>query len=188
VLSALLGAPELVWAHGASGEKFRPVIDSVTPSKLPVEVEIRGDRMRVVNDGDELLVICNGAEGACVGREVRGGDTALVQEERLHWQGGEDTLPKGVDVNDSAAQQVVDVEIPIRYGDRDGTIEAHIDYVGGQSWLQRYGEYALVALAVLVMLGVFVVDARRRRADIGPRGRDADASAADSAAADEDSA
>jgi len=49
------------------------------------------------------------------------------------------------------------------YGDTEGTVHARLDYIGGQSSLERYGEYIVMGVAVAAMLGVFLVDARRRR-------------------------
>lgn len=83
-------------------------------------------------------------------------------DHRVHWM-GKDLLPPGIDENDPSVQKVFDGEVRFRYGDTDGVVRTRLDYVGGRSWLQRYGEYLLMGGAVAAMLAVFVVDARRRR-------------------------
>lgn len=83
-------------------------------------------------------------------------------DHRVHWMGG-DTLPPGVDVDDPDPQHVFDGRVEFRYGDSDGFVRTRLEYVGGQTWLQRYGEYTLMVAAIIVMLGVFTLDARRRR-------------------------
>jgi hypothetical protein len=130
---------------------------------VPVDVRMVGPRMEVANHGDETVTICNSDEGACRGREVGPGDRVLLVDERLHWVGGPDTVPPGVDEGDPSPQKVFDVDIPFEYGEQAGTIRGRLDYVGGRTWFSRYGEYALLVGAVLVMFAVFVVDARRRR-------------------------
>lgn len=83
-------------------------------------------------------------------------------DHRTHWMGGA-TLPPGVDDGDPARQKVNDWRIDFQYGGRDGSITGRLDYVGGRTFLARYGEYGLTGAAVLAMLVVFFVDARRRR-------------------------
>ncbi|MCW2925313.1 MAG: hypothetical protein JWM98_2717, partial [Thermoleophilia bacterium] len=83
-------------------------------------------------------------------------------DHRVHWMGGS-TLPPNVDPSDSSPQKVYDGKVEFRYGDTPGVVTTRLEYVGGQSWVGRYGEYVLVGAAVLAMLVVFFVDARRRR-------------------------
>lgn len=82
-------------------------------------------------------------------------------DHRAHWMGL--SLPPNVDPSDPARQPVFESELAFRYGDTDGVVRTRLDYVGGRTLLQRYGEQALVAGGVAAMLVVFVVDARRRR-------------------------
>jgi hypothetical protein len=83
-------------------------------------------------------------------------------DHRIHWMGGS-TLPPGVDSSDSAPQKVTDAKVALMYGDTPVVVDARLYYVGGQSFVGRYAEYLLTALAVLLMVAVFVRDARRRR-------------------------
>jgi hypothetical protein len=83
-------------------------------------------------------------------------------DHRVHWMGGA-SLPGSVDTSDPAKQKVFDGEVHFRYDGKPGVVKARLYYVGGQSWIGRYGEYLLVGGAVVFMLGFFVVDARRRR-------------------------
>jgi hypothetical protein len=87
-------------------------------------------------------------------------------DHRVHWMGGT-TLPAGVDKGDPTKQKVFDGEVHFRYDGKDGVVTARLYYVGGKTWIQKYGEYVLVAAGVLFMLGFFVVDARRRRRRAG---------------------
>jgi hypothetical protein len=82
-------------------------------------------------------------------------------DHRVHWMGA--TLPPGVDEGDPSAQRVLDGEVAFRYGDTDGIVRTQLDYVGGQTWLQRNGELLIVAAGVTGMLVLFAIDARRRR-------------------------
>ncbi len=82
-------------------------------------------------------------------------------DHRVHWMGR--ALPPGVDDTDPDAQKVMDGEVEFRYGDTPGTVKVRVDYVGGQTWWQRYGEQLVVAAGIIVMVGVFAVDAVRRR-------------------------
>lgn len=84
-------------------------------------------------------------------------------DHRVHWMGGEDVLPPNVDETDPEPQRVFDGRVEFRYGDTDGFVRTRLEYVGGRTWLQRYGEYALTGAAVVFMLGFFAFDARRRR-------------------------
>ncbi len=82
-------------------------------------------------------------------------------DHRVHWMGR--ALPPGVDDGDPDAQKVMDGEVAFRYGDTPGTVKVRVDYVGGQRWVQRYGEQLIVAIGILVLVAVFAVDAMRRR-------------------------
>ncbi|MCW2921702.1 MAG: hypothetical protein JWL76_1576 [Thermoleophilia bacterium] len=82
-------------------------------------------------------------------------------DHRVHWMGR--ALPPGVDDSDPSTQKVMDGEVRFRYGDTPGTVKVRVDYVGGQTWLQRYGEQLIVAGGILVMIVVFAIDAVRRR-------------------------
>jgi hypothetical protein len=161
VVTGLLGLPAVASAHGGSGEQFRAKVLEVTPDDAPIRARIVDDRLVVENTGDSTVTICSDDDGACEGREIRSGDTARIVDERLHWIS--DSLPPGVDASDPDPQKVFDVDIPYRSGEVDGKIRARLDYVGGRTWVRRYGEYGLLGLAVLVMLVVFAVDASRRR-------------------------
>lgn len=83
-------------------------------------------------------------------------------DHRVHWMGGS-TLPPGVDPSSSKRQKVTDAKIDLTYGDTPVTIRATLYYVGGASFIDRFGEYILTGTAVALMLLVFVRDARRRR-------------------------
>ncbi len=82
-------------------------------------------------------------------------------DHRVHWMGR--ALPPGVDDADPDPQKVMDGEVEFRYGDTPGVVKVRVDYVGGQTWLQRYGEQLIVAAGILVMVVVFAIDAVRRR-------------------------
>lgn len=82
-------------------------------------------------------------------------------DHRVHWMGR--ALPPGVDDSDPDTQKVMDGEVEFRYGDTPGVVKVRVDYVGGQTWLQRYGEQLIVAGGILVMIAVFAIDATRRR-------------------------
>ena len=84
-------------------------------------------------------------------------------DHRIHWMGGKQ-LPPGVDSSSSARQKVADGKIQLLYGSTPVTIETTLYYVGGATWIQRYGEYLLTGAAIVLMLLVFVLDARRRKA------------------------
>jgi hypothetical protein len=83
-------------------------------------------------------------------------------DHRVHWMGG-NTAPPGVDKSSSAKQKVQDGEVSLLYGSMPVTISTTLYYVGGKSFFERYGEYMLTGAAILVMLSLFVLDARRRR-------------------------
>ncbi|MCW2928152.1 MAG: hypothetical protein JWM86_2120 [Thermoleophilia bacterium] len=83
-------------------------------------------------------------------------------DHRVHWMGGSG-LPPGVDEGDPSPQRVYDGEVRLRYDVTEGVVRTRLTYVGGRTWIARYGEYALTSGAVLAMLIAFVVDARRRR-------------------------
>lgn len=83
-------------------------------------------------------------------------------DHRVHWMGGS-ALPGSIDSSDSSPQKVFDATVSFRYGGAPGTVHARLEYVGGQSWQQRNGEYLLIGAGIVVMLMVFVVDARHRR-------------------------
>ncbi len=116
------------------------------------------------SEGDEQGEVPEGAgEGPAEFARVRREPAFYTyHDHRVHWMGGS-TLPPNVDTSDSSPQKVFDGEVTFRYGDTDGVVRARLEYVGGQSALEKYGEYALVGIAVLAMLVVFAVDARRRR-------------------------
>lgn len=84
-------------------------------------------------------------------------------DHRVHWMGGDHVLPPNVDERDPEPQKVFDGRVDFRYGDTVGFVRTRLEYVGGRSWLQRYGEYALIGTGVAFMLAFFTVDARRRR-------------------------
>lgn len=84
-------------------------------------------------------------------------------DHRIHWMGGKN-LPPGIDPSDSSRQKVQDGKIQLRYGKTPVEITTTTYYVGGASWIERYGEYVLTGVAIVLMLLVFVRDARRRRA------------------------
>lgn len=83
-------------------------------------------------------------------------------DHRLHWMGR--SLPPNVDESDPHPQEVFESEIAFRYGDTDGVVRTRLEYVGGRTWTQRYGEQAIIGGGVAAMLLAFLVDARRRRA------------------------
>lgn len=83
-------------------------------------------------------------------------------DHRAHWMNA-GTPPPNVDTGDSAAQKVNDFRIDFQYGGTAGHVTGRLDYVGGRSAVERYGEYVLTGGAVLAMLVVFALDARRRR-------------------------
>jgi hypothetical protein len=83
-------------------------------------------------------------------------------DHRTHWMGGK-TLPPGVDSSDPDRQLVDDFTIELRYGGTPVKVNGKLEYVGGQTWSQHYGEVLITGLAVLAMLIVFAFDARRRR-------------------------
>jgi hypothetical protein len=91
-------------------------------------------------------------------------------DHRVHWMGR--ALPPGVDESNPDDQKVMDGEVEFRYGDTPGSVKVRVDYVGGQTWVQRYGEQLIVAGGILVMVAVFLVDAirRRRRVAASPAG------------------
>ncbi len=93
-------------------------------------------------------------------------------DHRVHWMGR--ALPPGVDETDPDTQKVMDGEVEFRYGDTPGVVKVRVDYVGGQTWMQRYGEQLIVAVGILVMVAVFALDAvrRRRRAATSPAAAD----------------
>jgi hypothetical protein len=94
---------------------------------------------------------------------VRGGPPFYsYHDHRVHWMGTD--TPPSVDTSDPTAQKVFDAEVTFRYGDTDGVVKTRLDYVGGKGWLARYGEQLLVWGGVLVMLVVFALDWRKRRA------------------------
>lgn len=165
VVAALLAPSGTAAAHGGATEDFRIRVLDVTPRNAAIDVRSDGERLVVENEGDEEFRLCRDDDepGACTGRRVGPGDTRRIDDARLHWVGGEANLPPGVDAGDPSPQRVFDVELDYRQGPAGGQIRARLEYVGGRSWLQRYGEYALLVAAVLVMLVVFLVDARRRR-------------------------
>lgn len=115
-------------------------------------------------EADELGTIPEGAgEGEPEWHEVRAEPAFYAyHDHRVHWMGGE-SLPPGVDEGDPARQHVYDGVIPFRYGDNEGEVRARLDYVGGQSWMQQYGEYAITGAGVAAMLLFFGIDSHRRR-------------------------
>jgi hypothetical protein len=82
-------------------------------------------------------------------------------DHRSHWMGG--SLPPNVDASDPDPQLVNRFEIQFRYGSTDGVVHGRLEYVAGKDWFGRYGEFAITGVAILGMLVVFVLDARRRR-------------------------
>jgi len=108
-------------------------------------------------------------------------------DHRSHWMGGA-KLPPGIDDGDPKVQKVNDFNIDIQYDGRDGNISGRLEYVGGQTFFMRYGEYGITLAAILAMLVVFAMDARRRKqqriatfqATQGATGVNADAEADDS--------
>lgn len=99
-------------------------------------------------------------------------------DHRIHWMAK--SVPPGVDENSPKPQKVLDWEVPLRYGDREGAITGTLTYVGGTSRVGDRIELALTSLAVAGMVVVFGVDWWRRRrrsrgavvpgSDGGPRG------------------
>ena len=83
-------------------------------------------------------------------------------DHRAHWMGG-DRLPPGVDASNTDPQMVNRFEVEFTYGDTAGIARGRLENVGGQTWLQRYGENALTLGAIAIMLIVFFIDARRRK-------------------------
>lgn len=82
-------------------------------------------------------------------------------DHRVHWMG---TKPPGsVDTTDSARQKITDWTVTFEYDGVPGKVTGSLYYVGGQSWMGRHGEQLITAIAVVLMLGVFVMDALRRR-------------------------
>lgn len=82
-------------------------------------------------------------------------------DHRAHWMGR--ALPPNVDETDPDPQKVTDWTVEFRYGDRPGAVHGRLEYVGGRSWFERYGETVLTGGAVAAMIVVFILDARRRR-------------------------
>jgi hypothetical protein len=97
-------------------------------------------------------------------------------DHRAHWMGGR--LPPNIDDSNPDTQKVNDFKVTMRYGGEDVLVTGRLEYVGGSTWLGRYGEYVLMVGGVLVMLVVFLVDARRRRAAHGAATPDAEAAIA----------
>ncbi|MCW2962075.1 MAG: hypothetical protein JWM25_1738 [Thermoleophilia bacterium] len=86
-------------------------------------------------------------------------------DHRAHWMGGR--LPPNIDDGNPDTQKVNDFKVTMRYGDTDVLVTGRLEYIGGSTWIGRYGEYVLMVGGVLVMLVVFLVDVRRRRAARG---------------------
>lgn len=103
-----------------------------------------------------------GGDGEQMVRVRRSPAFYAYHDHRVHWMGG-DRLPPGVDEGDPRPQLVNEATVRFRYGGTPGAVHVRLEYVGGRTWLERYGEYALTATAVVLMLGAFVIDARRRR-------------------------
>jgi hypothetical protein len=112
---------------------------------------------------DELGEVPEGAgEGAADFQRVREAPAFYAyHDHRVHWMGR--ALPPGVDESNPDTQKVMDGQVEFRYGDTPGTVKVRVDYVGGKTFLERYGEQLIVAAGVLFMVGFFVVDAIRRR-------------------------
>jgi hypothetical protein len=83
-------------------------------------------------------------------------------DHRVHWMGGS-KLPASVDPSDSHAQKVFDATVRFRYDGTLGSVHARQEYIGGRSRIQRYGEMSLMGVGIVVMVAVFLIDARRRR-------------------------
>lgn len=115
-------------------------------------------------EGDELGDVPTGAgSGEPNFHRVRSRPAFYAyHDHRVHWMGGE-SLPPGVDDADPDAQRVFDGRVEFRYGDTDGFVRTRLEYVGGRTWLQRYGEYLLLGAAIVVMLVFFAFDSHRRR-------------------------
>lgn len=84
-------------------------------------------------------------------------------DHRAHWMGG-DRLPPNVDETDPEPQLVNDFDVEFTYNGVPGVVTGRLEYVGGRTWLQRYGEGAFTLTAIVAMLAAFFVDAHRRRA------------------------
>lgn len=97
-------------------------------------------------------------------------------DHRVHWMGR--ALPPGVDETDPETQRVMDGEVEFRYGATPGVVKVHVDYVGGRTWMQRYGEQLIVVVGILVMVAVFAMDAVRRRRRATPTAETLDDEAA----------
>lgn len=84
-------------------------------------------------------------------------------DHRAHWMGG-DRLPPNVDETDPEPQLVNGFDVEFTYNGVPGVVTGRLEYVGGRTWLQRYGEGAFTLTAIVAMLAAFLVDAHRRRA------------------------
>ena len=84
-------------------------------------------------------------------------------DHRAHWMGG-DRLPPNVDETNPDPQLVNGFDVEFTYNGVPGVVTGRLEYVGGQTWIQRNGEGALTLAAIVAMLTAFLVDRRRRRA------------------------
>ncbi len=112
---------------------------------------------------DEIGGVPDGAgEGPAEFERVREAPAFYAyHDHRVHWMGR--AVPPNVDESNPDVQKVMDGEVEFRYGDTSGVVKVRVDYVGGRTWFQRYGEQLVVAIGILVMVAFFIVDAVRRR-------------------------
>ncbi|MCW2955270.1 MAG: hypothetical protein JWO69_139 [Thermoleophilia bacterium] len=110
-------------------------------------------------------------EGAAEWKRVRRAPPFYAyHDHRAHWMSS-DSLPPGVDTSDPEPQKINDFTVDLTYDGTPVVVSGYLEYVGGRTWIQRYGEYLLLVGGVLAMLVVFLVDARRRRrrrVELGP--------------------
>lgn len=83
-------------------------------------------------------------------------------DHRIHWMGGK-VLPPGVDASNPKRQKVNNFRIDMRYNDKPVWVEGTLYYIGGQTWMQRYGEFVFTGIMLLAMVLVFLIDVRKRR-------------------------
>ena len=81
-------------------------------------------------------------------------------DHRIHWMAK--TVPPSVDKDKAGRQKVTTWKVPVRYGTTQACVIGQLDYIGGKASSTGVLEWALLALAIVGLIGIVAAALRQR--------------------------